>query len=203
MSTFRTPVGPQTSSVYWRRRLVVGLVILAVIVAIILVIVKPGSGTPGATKTPAPGSSSSAEAVDTEPDASGACAKGAVKVVAVTDKASYKAGENPMLSLTLTNTGTKECTFNAGTDVQEYRITSGKETIWDSTHCQTEPTPTLAVLEPGKDVTTTPFAWDRTRSSADTCEGDRPPVTAAGASYHLTTVVDGIESADTKQFQLY
>ena len=180
-----------------------GLVLLAVIVAIILLIVKPGSGEPGATKTPAPGGSSSVTPEQPVAGEEKACAKGAVKVVAVTDKASYKAGENPMLSLTITNTGTVACTFNAGTDVQEYRITSGTETIWASKDCQKDPVATVAVLEPGKDVTTTPFPWDRTRSSADTCEGDRPPVTAAGASYHLTAVVDGVESADTKQFQLY
>ena len=180
-----------------------GLVLLAVIVAIVLLIVKPGSGQPGATKTPAPANSSSALPEQPAAGEEKACAKGTVKVTAVTDKASYKAGEMPMLSLTVTNTGTVACTFSAGTDVQEYRITSGTATIWASKDCQKDPAPTEAVLEPGKDVTTTPFAWDRTRSSADTCEAERPAVTAAGASYHLTAVVDGVESADTKQFQLY
>ena len=37
MSTFKHPVGPQPSKVYWRRRLLVGLGILAVIVVIVLI----------------------------------------------------------------------------------------------------------------------------------------------------------------------
>ncbi|MFL0711298.1 MAG: hypothetical protein ACJLS2_00255 [Microcella pacifica] len=44
MSTLRNPVGPQPPQVYWRRRLVVGLGILAVIIIIILIVVRPGAG---------------------------------------------------------------------------------------------------------------------------------------------------------------
>ena len=43
MSTIKHPVGPQSSKVYWRRRLVVGLGLLAVLVIILLIIVRPGS----------------------------------------------------------------------------------------------------------------------------------------------------------------
>ena len=54
MSTTKHPVGPQASAVYRRRRLVVGLGLLAVLLIIVLIFVRPGSGSdPAATPAPA------------------------------------------------------------------------------------------------------------------------------------------------------
>ena len=214
MSTFRNPVGPQPSKVYWRRRLVVLLGALAVIVAIVLIVVRPGANADGAaspTKTPA--STSQTDAATPKPTTSStakpaadgtaaACATGAVKVVPVTDASSYGAEGAPMLSLKLTNTGDAACTMSVGSDVQKYTITSGKDLIWTSTDCQTKPEKTTATLEPGKTVTSTPFAWDRTRSDPKTCNDDRDQVAADGASYHLDVTVDKVASTDSKQFIL-
>ena len=58
------------------------------------------------------------------------------------------------------------------------------------------------VLQPGKALSTTPFPWDRTRSSTTTCTGNRPEVTAGGASYHLAVQVGEAKSTGTKQFVL-
>lgn len=201
MSTFRNPVGPQPSGVYWRRRLLVGLGLVAVIVIVVLIIVKPGSGTPTPTGSSTPKASSSA--VATPENADGTCAKEAIEVIAITDKGSYKAGEKPLVSLSIENKGATDCTFSVGPDVQVYTITTGDETVWTSTDCAAESEPNEVTLEAGKTLSTTPIAWDRTRSSAETCEGDRPQVTAGGASYHLSASVDGVESKDTKQFLLY
>jgi hypothetical protein len=120
----------------------------------------------------------------------------------VTDKTTYAAGEQPMLSMTITNTGTTACTFSAGSDVQVYVITSGSDQIWSSKDCQTAPVTQVAELQPGVATASTPFAWDRTRSSTTTCTGARPAVTAGGASYHLSVTVNGVASAATKQFIL-
>lgn len=69
MSTIKHPVGPQSSKVYWRRRLVVVLGIVAVIVVILLIVLRPGSGdarTPAAVHTTtAPPASSPARATGT------------------------------------------------------------------------------------------------------------------------------------------
>ena len=204
MSTFRNPVGPQPSTTYWRRRLVVLLGLVAVIVVIALIAFRPGPDKPAADKVDAAASNTPAPAASAAPvDASAACADGVVKVVPITDADSYGADQQPLLSLSITNTGTAACTFNAGSDVQEYVITSGEEKIWSSKDCQTAPVANAAVLEPGKAVTTTPFPWDRTRSAANTCDStDRPAVIAGGASYHLDVTVNGVASTDTKQFLL-
>jgi hypothetical protein len=123
----------------------------------------------------------------------------------VTDKDSYNAGEQPMLSMTIANIGTEPCMINAGTDVQEYRITSGSDSIWNSKDCQTNPATQPIVLEPGVEhaQSTTPFPWDRTRSSDSTCTSERPQVTAGGATYRLTVLLGTIESEDDKPFLLF
>ena len=96
----------------------------------------------------------------------------------------------------------RSCTINAGTSKQVYTITSGTEAYWISTDCQTDAADTPAMLEPGVTVTSTPFAWNRVRSSPSTCAGTQAAVPAGGASYHLTVSVDGIASASTAQFIL-
>ena len=203
MSTFRTPVGPQPNKVYWRRRLIVGLGLLAVIVIIILIVSKPGSGTPSPAGTAATSSSSTKSATPTAASTNDAkaCDPKKVAVEAVTDASSYEAGINPVLSFTLKSSATTPCTFQAGSDVQEYRVTSGEELIWDSKDCQTTPTAAAVVLQPLIPKQGPSLTWDRTRSAADTCAAARTPVTAAGASYHLVIKVDGITSND-KQFIL-
>ena len=195
MSTFRTPVGPQPSKVYWRRRLLVILGIVAVIIIVVLILVKPGSGKPAAQHTPKPTTTAPVVVKD--------CKTADVTVEAQTDAISYAAGVEPKLSLVITNTGAVACNMKVGTDVQEYTITSGTETIWSSKDCQESPVAAVKTLEPGTPVQSTPFAWDRSRSDPSTCKDkNRPKVIAKGASYHLSVTVDGDASAKSKQFIL-
>lgn len=220
-------MGPQPKKVYWRRRLLVLLVLVAIIAVVVLIVVRPGSGAasdaeaPVASQTPAadpaagadPGAAGGGAGTETSAPGSvdagaasgdvSACAGGNIQVSPVTDADTYPAGAKPQLSFTITNTGAEPCTLNAGTSQQVYTITSGDETYWTSTDCQTEPSDTEVVLEPGVAVSSTPFTWDRTRSAADTCEApDRPAAPAGGASYHLDVSVAGIASSDSKQFIL-
>ena len=212
MSTNPPPAGRQSPQVYRRRRLVVLLGLVAVIVAVVLIFVRPGasqgddSGTaPENTATAAPATPDAttipteAVAVDGDP-----CAPEKITVEAVTDKTSYNAGEQPQLSVTITNTGTNICVLNAGTKAQVFTVTSGTEVYWTSTDCQVDAIDAEVSLAPGTPISSSaPIVWDRTRSTPDTCEGPREAVPAGGASYHLTVSVDGFASAETKQFQLY
>ncbi|NYF09574.1 hypothetical protein HDC94_000730 [Leifsonia sp. AK011] len=209
MSTLRNPVGPQPASVYWRRRLVVGLGLLAVILIVVLIIVRPDSGTP--TPTPAPsGSSSAAPNPDSSAPADAASGSGDVAcdptkltLEPVTDATEYQADGTPQLWFTVKSTMTEPCTLSVGSDVQEYRITSGDELIWSSRDCQTDPVAATTVLQPGVPKEGPHITWDRTRSSTDTCEGPRDPVTAGGASYHLEVSIGDVDSTATRQFLLY
>jgi hypothetical protein len=205
MSTFRTPVGPQPPAVYWRRRLLVGLGVLAVIIIIVLIFVRPGGGTPDPRQSTNPPSSSSPDPTDSatpEPGDAEACDPAVVSLVPVTDAGTYAPEATPQVSMTITNTGSAACSYDLGTGAQEYIITSGADRIWSSRDCQTEPTEDIRVLQPGEELSTTPFAWDRTRSSTDTCTSERPLVVANGSSYHLSVVLGESESAETRQFIL-
>lgn len=206
MSTTKHPVGPQASAVYRRRRLVVGLGLLAALIVILLLVFKPGGGDDAAAqKTPA-ATDAAVAAADAAADASAgaACDPAVVTVEAITDQDSYDPGEEPELSLSVTNTGATACVLNAGTSTQVFTITSGADAYWISTDCQTDPTDAEITLEPGDAVSTkTPLTWDRTRSSPETCEiTDREAVPGEGASYYLSVSVGGIDSADPSQFLL-
>jgi hypothetical protein len=208
MSTLRNPVGPQPPSVYWRRRLLVLLGLIAVIVIIVLIIVRPGS-TPDAKPTDSPKPTSTSAGPSPTPTFSSAaggeaCNPAQVSLTAVTDANSYNAGVNPQISMTILNAGSAPCTFDVGTGAQEYIITSGTDRIWSSKDCQTSPTSTPQVLQPGVPLSTTPFAWDRTRSSTDTCTGSRPAAVAGpdGPTYRLQVKLGTVES-ETVAFRLF
>jgi hypothetical protein len=197
MSTFRTPVGPQPSSVYWRRRIVVGLALLAVIVIILLLFFQP-KGAPPTSPNTAPTASPTGPATSASTDPQQPCAPGVVDITASTDKNSYSAGEKPQITLTVTNKGATACTLNAGTTQQEYLITSGSELYWNSRDCQTDAVDSPVVLQPNKPVSTSPLTWDRVRSSPTTCDSARNPVPAGGASYHLNINLGELKSNDVQ-----
>ncbi|WP_439564425.1 DUF4232 domain-containing protein [Microcella sp.] len=206
MSTIRNPVGPLPPEVYWRRRIVVGVVALAVLLIIVLIIVRPGTADPAEQPTPDPQTSETADPGEPgDAPATGdaaACTPSQVTVTPVTDAEVYPAGQQPLLSLTLLNIGTTACTMQAGSDVQSYVITSGSDRIWASTDCQEPGVAAEVTLEPGEPLTSTPFAWSRTRSSADDCTSERDPVIAGGATYRLSVSVGEFESADDRPFIL-
>jgi hypothetical protein len=177
----------------------VGLGVLAVIVIIILIVTRPGS-TP-AKKAAATHTQSSASTASTQKDGA-ACLPANIKLEAITDKTQYAASDKPLISMKITNTGTAACSMNLGSTQQELKITSGSETYWDSKDCQTGAVDAPTVLKAGQALSTPTITWDRTRSSTTTCSASRPPVTAGGASYHLTVKVGDITSKETAQFLL-
>lgn len=197
MSTFRSPVGPQPPRVYWRRRLLVGIGVIAVIVIVVLIFARPGTGgVPANTTSLLPTSAATASP-------GSACSAANLTLVALTDKVTYAAAEQPKINMKLTNTGTTACTVNMGSTKQELIITSGSERIWDSKDCQTGAVDSEQTLKPGDSLSTPPIAWNRTRSSTSTCSATNPPqVTAGGASYHLGAVLGDQKSKDTVQFLL-
>jgi hypothetical protein len=190
--------------------LVVLLGSLAILTAIVLIIVRPGQATPEPVVTetavakPTPtvvASPTPTPTVDVT-DYKECTIKNLV-VNPVVDSVDYPAGVNPNISLTIQNTGSTACFYNVGTSQQVLTITSGAETYWMSTDCQTESSDTVAILEPGVVYPSAPVVWERVRSSPDTCGGDRPLVPAGGASYYLTAKVGDVTSKTSSQFLLY
>lgn len=207
MSTFRDPVGPKSPKVYLRRRLVVLAVLLAVIAVIVLAILKPGSGAgaPEANEVKLPtdlAAQTAQSPVPKEGDVP-ACQSGQLKVTPGTDKTDYAEGELPQLFLSVVNAGTEPCSADLGTAGMEFTVSSGDDQVWRSVDCQADPEALAVILDPDQAVQTEPIAWDRTRSSAETCDITRDPVAAGGASYHLRATVAGVQGSGTAQFLLY
>ncbi len=199
MSSVRNPVGPQPPSVYWRRRLLVLLGLIAVVVIIVLIVVRPGAENTG-TATPTPTTSASSTPVAGEEGEE--CNPAVIELAAITDSTSYAPGVQPQISMSITNTGAVACTLDVGTSAQAYFIVSGSDPIWNSRDCQQGGDAFERSLEPNEPLTTQPFAWDRTRSATDTCAASRPEVIAGGATYRLSVTLGDIESGEDTPFIL-
>lgn len=208
----------QSPAVYRRRRLAAVLFALLVIGLVVwLVAAPPWRAAPTADPSPAassaaPAPSASAPAASPTPSATPTesvpagpveCSPADITVEALTDKGEYGQGENPQLSIRLTNTSTNPCTMNVGTSAQSFTVTSGSDVWWRSTDCQSEPSDMEVTLAAGQQVTSAaPLTWDRTRSSVGSCDSERPFAPGGGATYHLSVSIGGIPSAGTAAFIL-
>lgn len=207
MSTWKEPVGPKGKNVYVRRRLFVLLGLIALVAAVVLVIWQPGStggaSVPGEVSIPddlvVADQADQARAAQETP----ACAAGQLTVTALTDRSSYAPDETPQLSLSVENTGEGACSADLGTAGMSFEVSSGQDQVWRSTDCQKNPDYRAVILEPGVPLETETITWDRTRSSAETCDISRDGVAADGASYHLRATAAGVASTSTAQFLLY
>lgn len=196
----------QDKSVYVRRRIIVLLGVIAVALAVVLIIIRPGSsgGAKGVEKVEVPADLTEKVVKPTgKPAENPACELAQLKVQAITDQASYGAGEFPQLSLSVENTGDEACIAELGTAGMTFTVSSGSDQVWRSTDCQKAPESLPVILEAGEVLESEAINWDRTRSSVETCEIPRDPVVGGGASYHLTVGAAGVEGKETAQFLLY
>jgi len=192
MSTVLHPVGPNPSRVYWVRRLVVLVGIGALAVALFWI-----SGTLGLRGA---GDGAAADAATTptgqkSPVDAGSpadCAPAALQLAVVTDAPEYAAGADPVLHVSVTNTGATPCTVDAGAAAREVVITSGADRIWSSKDCASaqDASRQLLLTAGGKDLVD--IAWARLRS-ATSCPADLPAPRAG--TYQATATLLGVPSA--------
>lgn len=194
----------ETGPNYVLRRFLAVLILVGVVAAVVFLLVRPWRADSGAPVKPV----TAAKAGEDVASEAGAgellpCGAGELRVVAITDRGEYEAGQNPMLSLSVENTGKKECTVNLGTDALLFEITSGSDLVWRSSDCQVHPQARPLILKAGERLVTEELVWDRTRSTPESCELARPGVAAGAASYHLHVSAAGVRAQTTKQFLLY
>ena len=149
---------------------------------------KPGS-TPAAPK-------GSAAATST---AGAGCDEALLKVTAATDKAAYAPGENPLLTLKVTNGNKVSCEVNLGTSQMEYLITSGSDRIFSSRDCQAESSDLVKTIRPGRSETAN-FPWNRNRSIEGCQVVEAQP--GGGGAYYVFTARLGNKTSHKAVFQL-
>jgi len=202
---------PVSAAVYRRRRLVFFGALVAIVVVIVLIVVNLAGGSP----TPAPSGSEAPAATEEQDDAADApaatpsasidpastpCPGTALQVAALTDADVYPDGAEPQLTLSVTNVSQTPCLLDAGTDQQQFLITSGAEQIWLSTDCAGEPEEAETVIEPGQQISSsTPLSWNRTRSFEGDCEGG---AAVSPGFYNLEVTIGGVTSPEARQFEL-
>ncbi|MBD8042304.1 hypothetical protein H9638_00615 [Arthrobacter sp. Sa2BUA2] len=126
----------------------------------------PDSSSPPSPQSSAPGSAGASDPAASgkseEPDTK--CPAASVKVAASTDAPAYPAGSNPLLTLSVTNTGTAPCEINVGTNQMEFIVTSGSDRIFSSADCQDGGADLMKEFAAGATEKAN-FTWERLRSA--------------------------------------
>ena len=215
--------GRPSPAVYRRRRIVVGILALLVAVGLVAGIVTAANALRGAgaaasstgTEAAAPGADNTQPDTNQTPDATPApdataskppsaapspstaapalCPAASIGVSATPDALSYAAGTEPVLTMTVTNTGTELCSVNVGTSQMEFIVTSGQDRIFSSMDCQQDSEDLLKTIKPNG-VETAKLSWDRLRSARGCA--DVPDSTNPG-TYMFTARLGEISSEGT------
>ncbi|KRE81841.1 hypothetical protein [Arthrobacter sp. Soil763] len=207
--TGKRPAGTPGKAVYRRRRIFAAAVLLLVAglaVAGFTALTSALSGGPAAAPatTPAgreaaPATTGPAASATATPTAGTGCDQKLLTVTAATDKRVYAAGENPLLSLKVTNNNEVPCEVNLGTSQMEYLVTSGSDRIFSSLDCQAESTELVKTIAPGRSETAN-FPWNRKRSTQGCKVVDAEP--GGGGAYYVFTARLGNKTSPKAVFQL-
>lgn len=121
----------------------------------------------------------------------------ALKITGSTDHETYAEDADPILIMTIENTGEDPCMVNAGTARMDFTVTSGSDTVFDSKHCQIDGQDRPIELEAGGKESAR-MQWNRQRS-AEGCAEDLEDAAAGG--YELEVSL-GEDSAEPVEFTL-
>jgi hypothetical protein len=102
------------------------------------------------------------------------CSNGDIKVQVQAGAASYKVGQKPRFTLTITNTGDDPCTRDLDRGLQEVVVTKGGDRVWSSNDCYPASRTNVRTLQPKVPVVS-PVVWSG-RTSQPGCTGTRTAV---------------------------
>ena len=123
------------------------------------------TGKPALKPAPAPAPSYA-------PDGTLLCPDAAIAVTAISTAPTFTSGSQPMLGMTVTNTGTAPCRRDVSGTLQTYTVqTAGGKRVWSTADCFPGEGTEERNLAPGQTVQYT-IKWSG-RASAPRCTGDR------------------------------
>lgn len=150
--------------------------------------VLPPSAAPA---EPPPTTTPPVEATPASETTAGPCADGDLRVTARTDATSYPAGQKPVLSLVVTNTGTAPCVRDLDAARQAVAVVRQPgDGLWGSNDCSPGDTDDVRTLQPGEEAVFS-VRWSG-RTSTPGCAGERTAVPPG--TYQLLARLDGIVS---------
>lgn len=172
------PVGPLPASVYWRRRVV--LLVLLVAGLLLLRSCVGGSEAPrrtGTTASPKPTTSTRAGTTPSptrSPVRTGpvTCADSVLRLAVTSDLRTYPQGTSPRFTVRVTNTSGTSCRRDLGGKQVELRVYSGEDRIWSSDDCGDTDGRLLQTIG-ARSYLETVMTWPGTRSRPG-CAGERP-----------------------------
>lgn len=186
------PSGPEPQLVYWIRRIAVALVIVTVLALVwwLLGSLRGGGDSASAPATPSASAGTASATEGALPTSTAApsptapaeptdCPNAVIAVDATTDASTYKVGETPKLTLTITNTGSVACKRDVGPKANELEITSGGYHVWSSDDCNASDKSKVATLKPGETFASS-ITWDGKISQKGCPDGDNGPEAKAG-----------------------
>ena len=195
------PVGSLPPATYWRRRVAVAALVIALAVLTWYVVFGgPGKSDGNAAPTSRSSSSSSAHSsspttvtkTTAKPPPPGArCSASALTVAAATGKPAYKVGEETALYLVVTNTGKSACIQDLADARVELTVFTGDVRVWGSHDCQMQPGSAPQRLAPNKPVRVE-VIWTG-KTSQPGCGGTRLQVQPG--TYRLYAALNGAGSA--------
>ena len=167
------PVGPEPAEVYWRRRLVVGLVGLLVIFALLRLlnrggdeaaVASPSQSTSVASQAPQPSDPAAPNVEPTdgpsiadsqtptpsEPVKEGECSDADTAVSVVLDRKTTSVGTGLHLTMKVKNKSKVACKRDLGSGANEVTIISGPALIWSTDHCNPSTAKDIVELAPGQ-----------------------------------------------------
>lgn len=115
------------------------------------------------------------------------CTPSALAVTAVVGSSSYKVGQQPVLELQVTNTGSKPCVQDLADKQVELRVYNGESRVWGSHDCKLQPGVADRTLAPGMPVRVA-ITWSGLTSQPN-CAGTRQRVGAG--TYTLYAALSG------------
>jgi hypothetical protein len=205
VSSLLRPVGPHPASVYWWRRALFGLAVLAVLALLWWALSALTGGDGDATTSPAPTESAqtaptpsatpsaSAEPTSTATPASGECTDDELTLDVLTDRTEYASDQDPRLTLRVVNSSERTCERDLGQAELELQVRSGDQVVWSSDHCNPGGDPEVVSLAPGDGERVT-VLWDRARS-AEGCPDDLGDVDAG--DYVAVARVGSLNSSES------
>ncbi len=196
------PASRPAKNVYRKRR-IIALVVLAVAVGLVWSLVAAAVGFVQGIFNGNPAASGTGVVTESACDINQITLVPLVVDSSGANQSAFDSGINPFFGYSITNNSDKECTFDLGVKETYFKVTSGEETIWNSVDCdRTGLTTAPSNLKAGETKTSAYSDWFRVKSSSSGCGAEQEPVTAGGASYHLSVEVGGAISKQTTQFVL-